>query len=99
VCCCCCFLLQTLPLPSATRASAVNAISRGSDILNRRSVFINDLVDTDILLSKSGLLNIYYAVVRSMMFHVNCGSNLVRILVNNLSIRLFFTVYTIVLCT
>jgi hypothetical protein len=55
-------------------------------ILKGRSILINDLADTDVLFSKSELLNIYYAAVRSIRFHVNCGSNLVTVLVNNPSI-------------
>jgi hypothetical protein len=75
--------------------------SRGCDILNGRSVLINLSADADILLTKSILLNIYCAVVRLMTFHVNCGSNLlvVIILVNNLGTSACCSVYTTDLCS
>jgi hypothetical protein len=60
---------------------------------------INSSADADILHSKSVLLNIYCAVVRLMTVNVNCGSNLVIILVNNLGTSAYCSVYTTDLCS
>jgi hypothetical protein len=62
-------------------------------IINEGSVLINDLLDFDILLSKSVRLKRFYAVIRSLMFYVNYGCNLVR-----LYFIVFCIVYAIVLC-
>jgi hypothetical protein len=52
------------------------------------------------LLNKSKLFNRFYAVVRSLTFHVNCGFYLVRIFAINLIVFLhsfcFFFIYQVI---
>jgi hypothetical protein len=82
--------------PSARCAAAAEATNRHNDIFNVKSTLINGSLDADILTKKIKILYQIVGVVRSLMVHVNCGLNFVRLGVTNLI--LFYIVYPICLC-
>jgi len=63
-----------------------------------KCVVVSDFLDTDFLLSKLELLSIFYSLFRAMAFHVNCWSNLVRLLAISSNIQIFYTVNCTAFC-
>jgi hypothetical protein len=61
-------------------------------------VVIKDLLDVDVCTEQIRTCKQNVRCSRSLMFSLNCGSNLVRLLVINMIIRAFCYVYRTDLC-
>jgi hypothetical protein len=90
-------LLLLLPLyykrdngPSARCASSANTLSMDSGLFNERSLLVTNLLYIDII-EYITTCKKYYAVVRLLIFHMNCGFGVGGILVTDL--KLFCTFF------